>query len=314
MSGYPTARAKVGMFAVRFLTHALRRGVCNDFGADAIALLTLVATTEDRVRYAKAPRFWWENLTDVLGLRRERLSTILKKLVAAGWLHYEPGGKSRMSILWVMSPEGDTSLETAPLGGDFQDASGGNAVPETEPHPDRMRNSKRTASGTASGPETELHPERILIPTPIPQPLKENAHPAGLFDPIPDRAFDESPDRLVEESAFVTRWNQLEAAAGRGLRGLSADRSRSFWLIRGDPELWEKCQEAMAKMRSGLQNGAKISLQKFLTEETILEIIGGKHDFTPGKSRGSVGLNAVSAAQSQSGGSEEEIGGPQVDL
>lgn len=149
----------------------------------------------------------------------------------------------------------------------------------------------------------------------------ESNTPAGLFDALAPLDLDASPDQMTEEAAFLGSlpgstdgWNQIEAAAGRGYQALPSGLSRQFWRIRGDPELWPLCQQAMQKMRNGLQNGAKIGLEKFLTEQTIRDIVGGKHDFTPGQSRGRLGLNAVPEAKPEGRGGQGAGGAEPVDL
>jgi hypothetical protein len=286
---YPATRAKEAFFAIKFQTHALRRGVCNDFGTDAFALLSLVVTTEDRCRFSKAPRFWWENLTDVLGIRRHRLSTILKALNDAGWLHYIPGGKGKMSVLWVAVPGGDSTINAAPLGGDELEVSSPDAVTESTPEADRMCHRKRTASVTQSGPDPSSEASLILIPTPIPLPPS----PKEEADEQEDAELEALEVSLTAHQIVVTEWNVCAPVRCSRLtpsrRKILAARLKDAW--------WrEKWRDGLARVPTARflwgENDRKwkADFDWFIKPDSLARILEGKYD------------HAAAIATSRSGG------------
>lgn len=105
-----------GFFGCKFLRHLLRSGVVYDCGADGLHLLTLVAMTEDSTKYRYAPKFWRNQLLDLLGWSKNKLQRVRGRLVQIGWLHYEPGAKERACIMWVLVPGGDATIDDTPLG------------------------------------------------------------------------------------------------------------------------------------------------------------------------------------------------------
>jgi hypothetical protein len=235
---YPSGRARTSMFAIKFLVHALRRGVALEFGNDAFGVLVVVATTEDRVRYRYGPRFGWDHFFNVLKVSRNRLGAIFKELSASGWLHYEPGNRLRGGRCWVLSPDGDNALNASPLGeteldreiltgvveGDLQCASDTSnetsnspnsapVVPQTIRKSYRKRDSTRTANDTLSDPSPDPLP-----PTPIVvddgEPNSDSAEPVE--------------ESLTAHQVLVTEWNT--ATGGR---------------IRLDEEWWEEITTAL---------------------------------------------------------------------
>lgn len=110
---YPT---RPPFFAMKYLAYILRAGLAMDFGPRAVLLLTIIAITEDKIRYRKAVRFWNDNLTAFLGCREDKLSEIRKQLSLAGWLHYVPGRKGVPGQYWVTAPGGDECIDDSILG------------------------------------------------------------------------------------------------------------------------------------------------------------------------------------------------------
>jgi hypothetical protein len=93
-------------FAVKYQRMLLLSGVLAEIKADGFALCSLVALTEDTRRYLTAPRFWTDQLCEVLAIKsRTTLGQIRDKCVKAGVLHYEPGRKSTAQTLWALWPK-----------------------------------------------------------------------------------------------------------------------------------------------------------------------------------------------------------------
>lgn len=111
---YPTGRP--AFFAVRFLTHLLRRGAAFQIGSDGIVLLLAIVTAEDRTRYSKPISFWNGNLSDITGLTRKRLFSAREMCVKSGWLSYCEGARGRAPVYFVTVPGGDEQIDSSPLG------------------------------------------------------------------------------------------------------------------------------------------------------------------------------------------------------
>ncbi len=104
-------------FAVRFARLLAKTCAANEIGADGCWLLCLVAQIEDARRYSSAPTFYNEQLAPLMGLEQRQFRRVRDRCVAAGWLHYEPGGKGRAGVYWVVWPEHLREIDDTPPGG-----------------------------------------------------------------------------------------------------------------------------------------------------------------------------------------------------
>lgn len=89
------------------------------------------------------------------------------------------------------------------------------------------------------------------------------------------------PNWLVIEAEFIRLWNQLEGVAKCSTNALPSNVVNEFQAAWRTPGWWERAEAAMRKFP--LENGVVMSIRKFLTPTTIDEILGGTHDFEPGK-------------------------------
>lgn len=112
--------------------------------------------------------------------------------------------------------------------------------------------------------------------------------PSGEFDDHVER---DEPDWMIVEAEFIGRWNALDGVATfhrNSFEGI-ADLCVPFRRDWRDPGWRERAYAAMAKFP--LKHGHPMGLKNFLSSTTIDDILGGVHDFEPGKrsskSRGS---------------------------
>lgn len=106
-------------FAHRFMRVLIKSCAAQDIGQDGLALLTVVAMTEDSKRYSDAVTFWNEQLEPLAGFRNwDQLNRTRARVIAAGWLHYEPGGRSKVGRYWVTIPDHLEVLDDQPVGED----------------------------------------------------------------------------------------------------------------------------------------------------------------------------------------------------
>lgn len=99
---YPKREA---YFSHRFCRLLAKTTAAQSIGAEACWMLTIIAQTEDAKRYSAPVLFWNEQLMAVCGFGgRGRLVRARGKAIEAGWLHYEPGSKSKAGKYWVEIP------------------------------------------------------------------------------------------------------------------------------------------------------------------------------------------------------------------
>jgi hypothetical protein len=97
-------------FALSFERLLAKRCEMQTIGTDGYALLSVIVNIEDSRRYDGPVTFYNSALMAALGFRKwERLDAVRKKLIDAGWLHYEappPGCRSLPGRYWVTLPPG----------------------------------------------------------------------------------------------------------------------------------------------------------------------------------------------------------------
>lgn len=154
-------------FAIRYMAYVLRCGIGMEHGCEAVALLLAVSLTEDKTRYSKAVCFWNDQLTAYLGCRVERLIAIRKRVIDAGWLHYEPGRKGIPGKYWVLVPGGDENLNDASLGENSVGSLTAD-IPYGKAHTKADDKAHRITNDNAH------HKPSPFLPTPNPSPHPSN--------------------------------------------------------------------------------------------------------------------------------------------
>jgi len=128
-----------------------------------------------------------------------------------------------------------------------------------------------------------------------------SSSPSGSSDlegPLPEK-WDQTPDleqqQADQRKEFLTNiagagfgWNDCEGALDRAYTDIPKKHRSSFHAIRGDPDLWPLLQDAVKKLRPGL-NGLTFSLGTVLSEEGIRKVLGVRDDSAKrGRSNGPV--------------------------
>lgn len=102
-------------FAYRFCRLMAKACLANEVGPNVCWLLTTIAMTEDAKGYRDAVTYFNEQLMAVTGFNSaDALDRCRKKAIAAGWLHYQPGGKGKAGRYWVLTPERFKTFDDAP--------------------------------------------------------------------------------------------------------------------------------------------------------------------------------------------------------
>ncbi|MCX7422512.1 MAG: hypothetical protein NT013_23615 [Planctomycetia bacterium] len=158
-------------FANRVLRLATKTVLAQHCGTDALALLCVIAMTEDARRYRGPVTFWNEQLLPLVGFAKwERLDRARQALIDAGWLLYEPGGRHRAGRYRVTIPPdledlGDTAVDegSTPLKGY---RAGDQQGVELGIKPESKRVSSRSLAGDQQGEPSYLLPLPETSPSP----------------------------------------------------------------------------------------------------------------------------------------------------
>ena len=201
MISYP---ARPQYFAHRFIRLMTKSALAMEVGSEGTWLLSVIAMQEDSCRYSKAVSFWNSQLTVLLGFRNDheaRMRRIRQRCVDAGWLNYEPGGRTHPGHYFVTIPTHLIQIEDGPC-----DESGFESDNETT--------LKRQQSDNETTLKRQQSDSFLTSPVPSPSPLPvesardehDIAAPADSTPPAAD------PDRWIYVRAAL--WAKSLVKAG----------------------------------------------------------------------------------------------------
>ena len=149
-------------FANRFCRLLTKSAAAMEIGPEACWLLSVIAHQEDVCRYSKPVAFWNEQLKSVCGLKgSSRLSRVRRSAIDNGWLHYDPGSKSKPGKYWVLVPNGVSLDDDSPT------------CESGLPSQNGMANHVEARLPSQNGKATQTKPDgkpSPFIPTPSPIP------------------------------------------------------------------------------------------------------------------------------------------------
>lgn len=275
-------------FAHKFCRQLIKQAVAQEIGPDGFCLLTCVAMTEDAKGYTGAVTFFNGQLMPLCGFTTEkRLIAVRQRCVEAGWLHYEPGGKGIAGKYWCVLPF--AARNDGPVDENPEEFALSKSTGEVQ---EKFRETTGKVTGEVQENDREKtgEPTVILpIPKPVPIPDPKEIHTPACEDV--GVAFEVAPgvrvDWLIEESAFMARWNATEGVTHYPRTNIPQELVRAFqdrFLTRG----WiDRAHKALAKFP--LASGNTMTLGTFLRDGKVDEILGGSNDWTPGRGRASPG-------------------------
>jgi hypothetical protein len=122
-------------FALRYGRLLSKAAVAQQIGPEGCWVLMTIVLTEDVTRYTRAVTFWNDQLLSVCGFgSRRRLDAARKRAVECGFLHYQPGGKSRPGEYHVLVPPSMVGITDSPIVEDVsRDVLGCNSAHENAP-------------------------------------------------------------------------------------------------------------------------------------------------------------------------------------
>jgi hypothetical protein len=178
----------------------------NIIGPDGCWMLTAIVMVEDSKRYCGPVNYWNGQLYPLLGLKDERaLHRVRDRCVLTGWLHYEPGTKTKAARYWVMVPDEFCTIPDGPCDEDhtelFPHKNAGECVGESRRESGKKAVGIRYESG--KNPPTS-------IPSPIPNPKARAHEPSATASERP-RKQSFTPPTLDDVRAYCqARGNHLD--------------------------------------------------------------------------------------------------------
>ncbi len=137
---YPTDRQSCG-YSIRYIKALLESDAIRDHGPEAVLLSVFIASREDRLHYAKPPKFWRAELMDKLGKGSPKdFLRIRNRATEAGLLFHQEATRTTPGLYWTLVPEWLLPRFEA-----FRKGNG------KQPNRSEKGTAKGTANGTAKG-------------------------------------------------------------------------------------------------------------------------------------------------------------------
>ncbi len=208
-AGQATYPRRPAFFANRFCRLMSKVCLANQIGPEACFLLMTVAMTEDAKSYRSGVTYWNEQLFPLVGLSNVKsLSRVRDKAVGAGWLHYEPGGKGRPGVYWVVVPDEFRGMDDTPV-----DENPAEYLPTLLVKND-LQSGQRSGSkvGKEAGEKRERSGREVGNILPLPVLREESPTVSGADAPLPvekPKAPRKEPTGPHADArrAFCERWN-----------------------------------------------------------------------------------------------------------
>ena len=168
-AAYPKERGEKkpgeGIFALRFTRVLTKRALAQETGPLAVLMLIIIVHQEDACHYRRGVTFYDAQFMFLLGINSKKtMTSIRRRLVESGWLHYEPGHRGKASTYWVLVPAEARGLDDKPTDeshddcGSLKEPNEGDSVPQSEQKGNRKGFDREPKGG-------------LFIPIPIPDPI-----------------------------------------------------------------------------------------------------------------------------------------------
>ncbi len=252
---YPRNRPK--FYAHRYCRLLTKTCAAQEIGHIAFCLCVTIAMLEDSKRYKGPVTFYNGQLLPLVGVAKwESLDSARNSAIAAGWLHYVPGGTRRPGLYWVTIPSElddipDSACDETPQG--LYPVHGDN-------HGDNAGYNAGYNAGDNGGEPSTLFPKN---PSPAPNGRKR-------------------PGEGMDFSDFQETWNNTPGvrkciAANKGRVGAFKARMKESVFLDG----W---RTALAKFPlkcfASKPDGWQPDIDWFLRPNNVTSILEGKFDWT----------------------------------
>ena len=207
MAEYP-ARCKY--FAHKLIRLMVRSCAAQDIGVDGFALVTVIVHTEDAKRYSGPVTFWNEQLMPLLGFNSwGQLDRARDKAIAAGWLHYESGGKRKVGRYWATVPLALDEIPDGAVDCDYHAIIAKNDDNSVE-EPRDKRDRTGGEPGENRGRSGE-HSILVRVPSPNPKDTHSLTSEESTFHVNAGTVRQPQPLRLPQHADTQRNREQLEA-------------------------------------------------------------------------------------------------------
>ena len=245
-------------YANRVLRLAIKATLAQEVGPDGLALLTVIAMTEDARRYRGPVTFWTSQLLPLVGFAKwDRLDAARRKLIEVGWLLYEPGDRHRPGRYRVRIPQGLEAVADSAVDEGSIPVSGALAADEDESSqlvdprsgPPKKGSSRGTSGGAGRGSRRGTS---IPEPTPEPKPVSEkNVAAVAAGVPATAVAFPDALDRPDAKAAFG-EWQEHRKQLRKPLKPLAHQKLLEQWADKGADRFVAAVNHSIANGWQGL--------------------------------------------------------------
>ena len=263
-------------FAHKFVRLMHKTALASVIGRDAFALLTIIAHTEDAMRYRGPARFWNSQLIETLGFRKwEQFDAVRQKAIDSGWLHYENNGKAKAGEYFVVIPPGYDAIDDLPI--------------ETDSDHTEQNMRSYPKNGYKQGDDVGYDQGDLSIPNPTPNP-NPKTQGEGTADAVVATATLVQTDTSGTGCPYTAIGNAFDATFGSRSR-LTDKRRKAMQARWRDPWWRDNWQDALARagpstfLRGGNDRGWVIDLEFFVRPDTVAKILEGKYDNRTAASR-----------------------------
>jgi hypothetical protein len=187
----------------RFCRLLTKLAVANEIGAEACWMLTVIAHQEDAKRYRGPVTYYNGQIMPLCAFNYDRqLIRARNRAIAAGWLHYEQGGKSRPGTYWCTIPPQYENVPDGPMdegtSSGFSPSKNDNgSVNQSAGKTDSREIPLANSSVNAQSMRSQSVNLPTLYPSPSPEEKKEDCPTPGEA-PASGRPLDEPTEFIFE--------------------------------------------------------------------------------------------------------------------
>ena len=226
-------------FAHKFVRLLHKAAVAADVGRDAFALLTVIAHTEDAMRYRGAAKFWNSQLIETLGFKKwDQFDACRKRAIESGWLAYECHGKRMAGEYFVQIPETYQQVDDNPIE-ESSPANGYDVGYKAGYDVGYEQGVKVGMNRGQSGVQTGDEQGEPSIPIPYPEPKPKNKTQEFIFPSDLD---------TPEFRAAWTDWKQFRKDIKHGLTAKTIEAQMNKFAKWG-------VTKSIAAIRKSIENG-----------------------------------------------------------
>lgn len=265
-------------FAHKFVRLLHKAAIAAEIGRDAFSLLTVIAHTEDAMRYRGPAKFWNSQLIETLGFAKwETFDRARTKAIEFGWLQYSGDGKRTAGEYFVTVPDGYEQITDSPIEAQCTVVNpeiGYEQGYKAGYEAGMIEGIKRGRSGVRSGDKAG-EPSNP-IPNPIPLPEEIHAAEADEPDNLPAvEASEKAGPANIVAAGYIAAIGGRVVVSDKRRKVIAARWKDSFWR-----EHWQEALEVASStpfLQGSNDRGWKMSFDWFLKPDSVAKILEGNY-------------------------------------